>query len=223
MNAILHVALVAFATSASLSAQGRSLRADADSSAAGIMARVGKQPGAVWLRNILRKSGGVRYPQSTLDGIGDSLVARAIAPASADQRGEAYTGAVNAVLALWFAGSGREDQGTPYAGAFDRLIAVHRKAPSPRVRARAIVAMLSLPSHGRAVDYLRGIAESGDASAYDVILSLIQDSDGASWAGVASTQPRRDETAQALRSLSTNGRVKDAKAARLLEEWVNRR
>lgn len=223
MNSMLRIALLAFAASASLGAQGRSPRADADSSAAGIMARAGKQPGAVWLRDILRKSGSARYPQATLDGIGDSLVARAIAPASADQRGEAYDGAVNAVLALWFAGSGREDHGTPYAGAFDRLIAVHRKAPSPRVRARAIVAMLSLPSHGRAVDYLRAIAESEDASAYDAMLSLIQDSDGASWAGVASTQPRRDEAAQALRTLSANGKVRDGKAARLLEAWVNRK
>lgn len=68
-------------------AQGGAAPAIADSSAARIMARVGAQAGAPWLRDILRQAN-ASYPRAKLDEIADSLVTRAINPAAVTPRRE---------------------------------------------------------------------------------------------------------------------------------------
>lgn len=203
------------------SAQGRARPAIADSSAAQIMARAGAQVGAIWLQDILRQAG-AQEPQAKLDQIADSLVARAIDPASVEKRSDAYTRAGDALIALVHAGSRASLGGHPYAGAFDRLVKVHRQARSRTIRAKALGGMLVSPSHSRAIDYLRGVAESSDATAYDAIEFLITDANGGSWVGVTPTASERQASASALKALASGGRVTDHRAAQLLDLWIQR-
>jgi hypothetical protein len=114
------------------------------------MASVGAQTGAIWLLDVLRQAD-AQYPQAKLDEITDSLAARAIDPAAAQRNSEANTRAVHTVLALLNAGSTRGVRGRPYAGAFDKLVRVHRQAASPDVRRRALSGML-VSSHCRPSD-----------------------------------------------------------------------
>src|SRR5687767_10364336 len=125
--------------SAPASAQVGTRLAVADSSAAQIMARVGNQTDAIWLQDILRQSK-AEYPRAKLDEIGDSLVARAIDPTSVQQQSAAHTRAAEALMTLWRAGRARDasSSGRPYAGAFDRMVTVHRQAPSHYIRAKAL-------------------------------------------------------------------------------------
>jgi hypothetical protein len=185
------------------------------------MARVGSRPGAVWLRDMLRQAI-TPYPQAKLDEIADSLMTRAMEPASADQKRAAYASAVDALNALVASGSRGPWNGRPYAGAFDRMIALHRRAPSLRIRARALSGMLASPSHARAVGYLRDVAESSDVTAYDAVFLLISDANGGSWSGIQPTASQRQESIAAVKALQSRGRVTDTKAANILEGWIVR-
>lgn len=203
-----------------VSAQGGTRPSVADSSAARIMARVGTQTGAVWLRDILRQAGG-QQPPAKLDEIGDSLMTRAIAPAAGRNASDAYTRSMSALSALVLAGASAPLNGRPYAGAFDRIVAVHKQAASHKIRAKALGGML-VTSHLRAVDYLRGVAESSDSTAYDAMELLVTDANGGSWTGIQPTAAERQESVSALRALASGGRVKNQRAANLLEIWIQR-
>ena len=134
---------------------------------------------------------------------------------------EANTRAVYAVLALLNAGSTRGVSGRPYAGAFDKLVRVHRHAASPDVRRRALSGML-VSSHSRAVGYLRQVAESSDSSAFDAVDLLIIDANGGSPAAITPTAAEREASVSALKALASGGRVKDHSAATVLEFWMQR-
>jgi hypothetical protein len=182
------------------------------------MAHVGTQAAPVWLRDILRQAD-AQYPTAKLDEIADSLVLRAIDPASARRGSEARRSAINAINALVLAGSVASLPGRPYASAFDRMITVHQQAASRGVRARALGGMLATPSHSRALDYLRRVAESSDSTAYHAVEFLIVDAGGGSWTGLPVTA-KRPESIAVLKALSSGGRVTDQRALMLLEGWV---
>jgi hypothetical protein len=202
------------------SAQVGTRLAIGDSSAAHIMARAGNQTDAIWLQDILRQSK-AEYPRAKLDEIGDSLVARAIDPASVQQQSAAHTRAAEALMTLWRAGRARNasSSGRPYAGAFDRMVTVHRQAPSHYIRAKALSTMLTSASHLRAVDYLREVAESSDSTAYEAMVFLIFDADG--WTTTPPTASERQESISALKALAARGRVTDGRAAQLLRVWIS--
>ena len=123
MSRLLRAAFFFVVSAPDASAQIRTSPAIADSSAVQIMARLGSRTDAVWLRDVLRQSD-AQYPQAKLDEIADSLIARAIDPASAQRSSEANTRAIYAVLGLLTAGASRGINGRPYTGAFDRLVRV---------------------------------------------------------------------------------------------------
>jgi hypothetical protein len=202
------------------SAQTTSLPPVADSSAARIMTRVGTQAEAPWLRDILRQSRRA-HPKVKLDEIADSLVARATTPRGGEVRSEEYRLGVSAINALIQAGNGGPAEGQPYAGAFDRLITVHRTATSSNIRVRALVGLLSTSSHARAVAYLRSVAESSDSTAYNAIDFLITDANGGG-ATRTPTASERQESIATLKALASRGRVTDGRAAKLLGQWSSR-
>lgn len=204
------------------SAQVGTRLAVADSSAAQIMARVGNQTDAIWLQDILRQSR-AEYPRAKLDEIGDSLVARAIDPTSVQQKSAAHTRAAEALMTLWRAGRARNasSSGRPYAGAFDRLVTVHRRAPSRYIRWKALSAMLTSSAHSRAVDYLREVAESSDSTSYEAMQFLISDAGGVNWTSIPPTASERQESISALKALGARGRVTDGRAATLLRVWIS--
>ena len=220
MTRVFRAAFLLVVCSTAVSAQGRTAPAIADSSAARIMARLGSQTTAVWLQDVLRQSE-VRYPQAKLDEIADSLARRAIDPASTQQNNEAYTRALNAVLALLQAGSSRSPNGRAYAGAYDRLVAVHRQAQSQFVRRWALIGMLT-SSHSSAVGYLRRVAESNDSTAVDAVELLVTDANGGSMVAVTPTPPERQESVSALKALVSGGRVTEPRATQFLELWKQR-
>lgn len=204
------------------SAQVGTRLAIGDSSAAQIMARVGNQTHALWLQDILRQSK-AEYPRAKLDEIGDSLVARAIDPTSVQQKSAAHTRAADALMTLWRAGRARNASlsGRPYAGAFDRMVTVHRQAPSHDIRAKVLSLMLTSSAHLRAVDYLREVAESSDPTSYVAIVSLIFDADGVNGTSSPPTASERQESISALKALAARGRVTDGRAAALLRVWIS--
>lgn len=182
------------------------------------MAHVGTRAGPLWLQDMLRQAD-AQYPTAKLDEIADSLVLRAVDPASARRGSEAHRSAINAINALVLAGSVAPLPGRPYAGTFDRMITVHRLAASRDVRARALGGMLGTPSRSRALDYLRRVAESSDSTTYYAVEFLIIDAGGGSLAGLPVTA-ERPESIAVLKALSAGGRVTDQRALRLLEGWV---
>ena len=184
------------------------------------MARVGNETQAVWFKNILRQSEG-KQPQAKLDELADSLSRRAVDPASARQDSEAYNRAVDAVLALLQAGAIRGQSGTPYAGAFERLVTVHRQAQSHYVRRTALSAMLAT-SHSKGVDYLQRVVESRDATARDALEFLTVDADGGSTVSVTPTAAERQRSVSALKALSSGGRVTDSQVVEDLAHWFRR-
>lgn len=221
MSKLSRAALFSIVCAPTASAQGVTRPAVADSSVPQIMRRVGTQPGAPWLRDILRQAG-AQYPPAKLDEIADSLMTRAIAPARGQNTREAYTRPMNALSALVRAGARAPLSGRPYAGAFDRIVTVYERAPSRYIRAKALGGMLASPSRSRAVDYLRQVAESSDSTSYDAVEFLITDANGGSWTGIWPTASERKESIAALRALASRGRVTDIRAANLLESWISR-
>ena len=212
--------LVALASPAS--GQARTRPAIADSSAPRIIAHVGIEANAVWLRNILRQADAV-YPQAKLDQIADSLVARSIDPRGTEPKTELHMRAVNAVNALAMAGASASLGGRPYAGALDRLITVHRQARPRDIRARALGGLLVISAdRPRAVDYLRRVAASSDPTAYDAVEFLITDANGGSSAGVQPTAAQQQGSVTALKGLAAGHHVTNQPAANLLELWIQR-
>lgn len=127
---------------------------------------------------------------------------------------------LEATGALTMSGSGGPLGGQPYAGAIDRLIAIHRKAVAPDIRQRALAGMLSVSSaRARALDYLRDVAESGDSTAYDAVEFLITDAGGGSWGGVRPTTVQQQESVATLKELVARRRVTTRMAAHLLDGW----
>jgi len=184
------------------------------------MARVGNAPAAVWFRDVLRQSHGPQ-PRAKLDELADSLTSRAIDPGSARRDSEAYNQAVEAVLALLQAGAIRGQSGTPYAGAFDRLVTVHRQARSFYVRHTALAAMLAT-SHSRAVDYLQRVVESSDSTARGALGFLTLDADGGSPVSITPTTAEQQQSVSALKALASGGRVTGPEVAEDLAHWLRR-
>ena len=161
-----------------VSAQIHLRPAIADSSPVRIMAHVGAQAEAPWLRDVLRQADAA-YPPAKLDQIGDSLVARAIDARSAEPRSDAEKRAVNAVNALTLAGAKTALRGRPYLGAFDRLIAVYQQSPARSVRIGALSGVLTVSSSGtRAVDFLSSVARASDLTGYYAVEFLITEETG---------------------------------------------
>jgi hypothetical protein len=184
------------------------------------MAQLGPNAEAPWLRDILRQVG-ANYSQAKLDEIADSLVARAV-----DSRGEApgspaSARAFEAINALGDAGRGSELAGQPYAGALDRLIAVEQRASERAIRSHALAVMLNVTSdRGRAIDYLRHVAESNEATAYDAVEMLIADANGSSWGGIKASPSQQEQTVSALKALAARQQVTTEPARTILVLWV---
>lgn len=209
-----------FGFASAVAAQVRTRPAIADSSVERIMTHAGSQAGAVWLIDILRQAD-ANVPQAKLDQIGDSLVARAIEARAAEAGSEGRKRAVDAINALVMAGSTAQLRGRPYGGALDRLISVHRQAPSRDVRAHALGGILAVSSTGsRAVDYVSSVAASSDPTSYDAIEFLIAVANGGSWAGGQPSASERWQSVAALKALASTGRVSNSQAAQLLDLWV---
>lgn len=209
--------LVAFASPAT--GQVRARQAIADSSPARIMARVGTNAAVPWLRNILRQSD-TTYSRTKLDEIGDSLVARGVDARSAEARSNADHSAIEAVIALTNAGRSSTGPGHPYAGALDRLIAIHRQSPASSVRAHALEGMLAVSDRSRALQYLQAVAESKDETAYDAVEAMVADANGSGWAGEKPSPSEQQATIAALNALHTRHRVTDRATWTLLDSWV---
>jgi hypothetical protein len=184
------------------------------------MARVGNETQAVWLKNILRQSDGPQS-QTKLDELADSLSRRAVDPASARRDTEAYNRAVDAVLTLLQAGAIRGASGTPYAGAFDRLVTVHRQGRSHYVRRTALASMLAT-SHSRGVDYLQRVVESSDSTARDALEFLTLDADGGSPVAVTPTAAERQQSVSAMKALASGNRPSDPEVRERLAHWLRR-
>jgi hypothetical protein len=190
------------------------------SSAKQVMARVGAKPGAPWFLDVLRQNKRQDSP-ALLDELADSLVTRATERGQVRQGSAAYVAAFDATNALILAGMNAPLGGQPYRGALDRLILIHRRAPTSAVRVCALNGMLSVASpRSRAVAYLRSVAESTDSTALEAVRSLVTDADGGSYTGLQPTPAQQHESAAALKALASRGRVTDRWAARALDAWM---
>lgn len=194
--------------------------APVDSTVPGIMKRAGRQASATWLRDMLRQADS-RLPGSKLDELADSLAERAIRPLD-PPNAEGGAAAISALNLLIMSGSNAELKGTPYAGAFTRLVRVLETSSSRDMRARALGGLLAVGSHTNALSRLKQVAESNDPLAYDAINFLITDASGGSWLGISPSATHQQESVVALRTLAARSRVSDPKAARLLTAWVAR-
>jgi hypothetical protein len=192
----------------------------ADSSPVRIMAHVGSHPNVPWLGEILRQVKST-YSRTKLDELGDSLVARAMDPRAIPTDTFRYRAAVEGVLALMLSGFRTTVSGQPYAGAMDRLIKIHQAAPVRGIRHTALGALLSLPDRTRALAYMRDVAESNDATAYDAVEYLITDASGGSWGGVSPTSAQAQASTAILREMASRHHMADPHASRLLEGWMS--
>lgn len=192
----------------------------ADSSVSAIMRHFGARPAGSALITILRSNAG-SYPAAKVNEIADSLAARAIANKATGTVDSARFGAaVSAVNALTEAGRSANNS-QPYPGAMDRLIRIHQTAPVTLVQVRALCALPSLADRSRALAYLRGVAESRDATARDAIRCLVSDADGMANRPTPLSAAERQQSVAVLRELATSNRVLNELAKRELAMWVD--
>jgi hypothetical protein len=137
----------------------------ADSSVAQIVAQI-RNPsrselmGPTWVVRILVQDGRAQ-PQAKLDAIADALVEIVIS-------GTPQSNTARSLLVL-AARSGP----TPYAGALQRFIRIHREARDFATRTGALRDMTSAPNYASALAYLREVAVSTDSTASFAIDALI--------------------------------------------------
>lgn len=190
----------------------------ADSSAARIMARVGSHSNAPAVRQILRQIGGSQ-PVGKLNELADSLALRAIAHRAPILDSSATRLAIDAVVTLILAGNPRQPEGVAYQGTLERLIRIHQESRVNSIRRRALGGMLAGSDRGRGIDYLRGIAEAKDSTAYDAVDLLLIDAAGGSWVGMQPSALEQQQSAQALKELVERNRVVDPRALARLNDW----
>jgi hypothetical protein len=220
MKVFTSIVVAVSVVAASAEAQVGKGSAAIDSTVPGIMKRAGRQASAIWLRDILRQVDS-RHRDSKLDELADSLAGRAIKSLD-PPTAESKTAAISALNTLILAGSNSPLRGTPYMGAYTRVVRVLEEAPSRDIRARALGGLLAVGSHTNALSRLKQVAESNDPLAYDAINFLITDASGGSWLGISPSATHQQESVVALRTLAARSRVSDPKAARLLTAWVAR-
>lgn len=197
-----------------------------DSSIAAIMRRLGptvnNQPRIL---SILRTTSVIRARK---DSLADSLAAHAIASRvdSSIPDSLGFEPAFRAVGALGrsgmirYPGMEESEPGQAYAGAFDRLVRIHREAPDWRIRQEALRLMLVTADRARGIAYVRQVAEQRDEASYAAVYSLIQDATGFSQIPEQSAA-QRAETSAVLRDLAAKKRVTNPLAAQLLANWVS--
>ena len=217
-TALVGLTALVIATAHTSEAQAVHRPAVADSSARQIMAHVGRASGAVWLRDVLRQADG-NIPSAKLDEIADSLAARAIAGRDGRVDSASFQLGTESTSSIALAGMPTTARGTPYPGALERLIRIHQHARSNSIRIQALAVMPSMPDRTRAIGYLADLAASRDATAVDAVQLLITDANGDSWGGIRPSLAGREQSAQALRNLSSHP-IASWRVRQLLEGWI---
>jgi hypothetical protein len=194
----------------------------ADSSAARIIARLHGSPHlrADWFIRIMVQDGKPE-PRAKLDELADSLAQIAIAGGAADTDTPRGDEAAGAVTALHLAGLVGASRGTPYDGALDRLIRIHREAQNRALRVVALADLLAVPGRPAAIAYLREVATSNDVTASNALFYLIADAQGRGGPGKPPTAAQQQETASVLHDLFEKHLVRDSKASRALDAWAD--
>jgi hypothetical protein len=200
----------------------RPFPAIAYSSAPQIMSRLHRLQhfdlGAPLLLDVLRQNGRAQ-PRAKLDELADSLAEIAIeagGPKADRRRGNEV---VSALSALFDVGNEGFPGGTPYDGALDRLIRIHREGHDRSVRDIALRYSMAVVGHPRALAYLRGVATSSDETASNAMAVLLTDAQGHGL-GKPPTAAQQQETNAVLRDLFDRRVVKDFAASRDLDKWA---
>jgi hypothetical protein len=102
----------------------------------------------------------------------------------------------------------RVTDGTPYRGALERLIRIHRESKSNVVREQALYHMLGTVDRARAIAYTREVAMSADPTAFIAIQNLMR----------AMAPSGQGDAAIVLRELWERRLVTEPLAARSLQE-----
>jgi hypothetical protein len=215
---MLFVATIAAA--APLAAQGkRSPLPFADSSAPRIMSRLHQLPGfgGDWFIRIMRQDDRPQ-PRAKLDELADSLMQIAVSVGAGEADRRRTDAAGSAVTALELAGSTSVSYGSPYDGALDRLIRIHRDGKNRGVRALALSVLFMVPGHAVALAYVGDVATSMDETAGNAVSDLAIDvhSDVN-----VSTAAQKQETNALLRELFEKRLVRDYHASINLEGWAH--
>ncbi|HTR78781.1 MAG TPA: hypothetical protein VMH39_11750, partial [Gemmatimonadaceae bacterium] len=127
--------------------------------------------------------------------------------------------ALQATTAIVLAGATGDTRGTPYHGALDRLIEIHRDPEADRsARAAALRGLLEVAGtqRPRALSYLRGVATSGDRDAWTALDALGTDASGGTTLTKSSPAEQR-EALSVLHELYDSKQVKEPVAAQLLQ------
>jgi hypothetical protein len=212
--------LTAISAAGPLAAQGkRPPLPFADSSAPRIMSRLHQLPavGGDWFVRIMRQEGRPQ-PGAKLDELADSLMQIAMSVGAGETDRRRTDAAGSAVTALELAGSTSVSYGSPYDGALDRLIRIHRDGKNRGVLALALSVVFMVPGHPVALAYVRDVATSMDETAGNAVSDLAMDvhSDVN-----ASTEAQKQETNTLLRELLEKRLVRDYHASVNLEGWAH--
>lgn len=140
-----------------------------------------------------------QYPSELMNEVADTLAQIAISLSRSSDFSD-VDAAMAAVSTLGQAGVG--EQGTPYAGAAERLLRIAENA-EPGVRAGALSALIRMPDKRRVLTYLRRVAVSDIQAAYLAVGYLGRD--------------MGPEGLEVLRELHRAGLVKEPLAQRELD------
>lgn len=198
----------------------------ADSSVPAIMRHGGTGRDNPAILAVLRNAEG-RFARAKQDMIADSLIGRAISNhgrSGLASDSAAYGTAVRAVVTLAHAGmtqyAGMDvNATTPYAGALDGLLRIHRNAPVREIRSRALSLMLRQRDRRRALDHVRQVAQLSTDDGYDAAFALFQEATGLT-DFPQPTQAQRDEALAVLRELDQKHLASNPLAAQKLPDWI---
>ena len=168
-----------------------------------------------WLGRILRQDGATQ-PAEKLDDIARRLSRIAIAVPKVERDMGRTTLAGDAVLVLSIAGM-KGARGTRYPRALDLLIDIHTHGQNRGVRSLAMLQLLGVGGHERAVAYLKSVAALADETAEDAITALIVDVHGDM---NGSTPEEKAASNAALRELYDSRLVRTYHASLNLEAWA---
>lgn len=192
-----------------------------DSSARTIMARLRRGTYPSWFIDVMRETSGV-VSRVKLDEIADSLVGRAVGGSPAVESASGH-GAKSAADLLAAAGNRGPRRGTPYTGALDRLIEIHKRSTDFAVRSSALAAMPGIVGRERGLSYLRTVATSNDSTAWYAVSVLMTDAIGGHSYGPAPSASESMQSEQILRELYEDGSVRDDGAKLLLKKWARQK
>ncbi len=135
-----------------------------DSSARQIVVNLDRLDPMAILRQI-----GKPQPRAKLDEIADSLAQRAAAVTLSRESNDALGALVRAGRrSLLF------DEGTPLPGVLDRLIRIDRELPPANPeRTGALLFMLQMPEHTKALDYLLSVATSTATASVTALSAML--------------------------------------------------